>query len=128
MSLTGESTELSPQRLRADGASVNRRFNRAIKDNGGSGEVYQDAAVAETEELFGCSVNDLYQTTGGKRGRRDTLPEIVQHTYMHNEISCSRDLERQVGSIGGESQEEVNGKIVGRIRSKSRQNRDELEW
>ncbi|MEB3355958.1 MAG: hypothetical protein VKK04_04475 [Synechococcales bacterium] len=126
--MIGESTQLTPQRKRVDGATVNKRFNKAIKDNGGASTVYRDAVDAETDELFDCSVNDLYQATGGKKGHRETLPQAAQEAYIVNESVAANELERQIGSLGGETQEEVNSKIGGSVRQTSNQTRKWLPW
>ena len=128
LDLTGQSQELAPQRKRVDGAIVFRRFTQAIKDNGGDDEAYQQSIQAETEELFGCSVRDLYQATGGKRNRRDTLPQPAQEAYMVNESLSANELERQEGTIGGESQAEMNDKITGVVRQQAKRTRKWLPW
>ncbi|NEQ51432.1 MAG: hypothetical protein F6K11_15040 [Leptolyngbya sp. SIO3F4] len=111
-----------------DGALVNRRFNTSIKENGGAGDVYEQAAVAQTKELFGCTVNELYRETGGKKGRRDTLPQPAQEAYMVNESLAANELDRQIGTIGGESQDEVNSRILASVEQTSKQTRKWLPW
>ncbi len=128
MDLLAQSQELAPPRKRVDGAIVFKRFTKSIKDNGGNDEVYQDAIEAETDELFGCTVRELYQSTGGKRNRRDTLPQPAQEAYMVNESLSANELERMHGTIGGESQEEVNAQIVGLVRQQSKRTRKWLPW
>lgn len=128
LDLSGYSQELTPKRKRVDGAIVNRRFNKSIKDNGGGPNAYPKAVLAETEELFGCDLNTLYRETGGKKGRRDTLPQPAQEAYMVNESITANELERHVGSLGGESQEEVDAKIVGITRHQAKQTRKWLPW
>lgn len=128
LDLLSQSQELAPQRKRVDGAIVFKRFTKAIQENGGNDEAYQDAIQAETDELFGCTVQDLYQSTGGKRNRRDTLPQPAQEAYMVNESLSANELERQIGTIGGESQEEVNDKISGIVREQAKQTRKWLPW
>ncbi|NEP61211.1 MAG: hypothetical protein F6K31_30245 [Symploca sp. SIO2G7] len=128
MDLIGNSQELVPPRKRVDGAIVFRRFTQTIKDNGGDDEAYQLSIQAETEELFGCSVRELYEGTGAKRHRRDTLPQPAQEAYMVNESLSANELERLIGTIGGESQEEVNAQIVGKVRQQSKQTRKWLPW
>lgn len=128
LDLSGNSQELTPPRKRVDGAIVNRRFTKAIKDNGGRGEVFRRAIGVETDELFDCSVADLYKETGGKPGRRDTLPQPAQEAYMVNESLTANELERMIGTIGGEDQEEVNDRIVGLTREQAKQTRKWLPW
>lgn len=129
MDLLGQpSQELVPQRQRVDGAIVFKRFTGAIQRNGGDQDAYRDSVMAETEELFDCSVQELYRATGAKRNRRDTLPQPAQEAYMVNESLSANELERQEGSIGGETQEEVNDKITGVVRDQSKQTRKWLPW
>lgn len=128
LDLLGQGQDLTPQRQRADGATVFKRFTGAIKANGGDGDAYPEAINAETEELFDCEIEDLYRQTGAKLGRRDTLPAPAQEAYMVNESLSANELERQVGTIGGESQAEVNGKITGVVREQAKQTRKWLPW
>ena len=128
LDLLGRSQELAPQRKRVDGAVVFKRFSEAIDDNGGDKDAYRDAVEAETYELFDCTVRELYQGTGGKRNRRDTLPQPAQEAYMVNESLSANQLECQVGSLGGESQEEVNDQITGIVRQQAQQTRKWLPW
>ena len=128
LTTSGDSQDLTPKRKRVDGAIVNRRFNKAIKDNGGDGDVYSDAVITETEELFGCTLGELYQKTGGKRRDRSTLPQPAQEAYMVNESITANELERYIGTIGGEDQAEVNERIIGVVRQQSQQTRKWLPW
>ena len=73
-------------------------------------------------------MRELYQSTGGKRNRRDTLPQPAQEAYMVNESLSANELERMHGTIGGESQEEVNAQIVGLVRQQSKRTRKWLPW
>ncbi|MEO0374166.1 MAG: hypothetical protein AAF329_05950 [Cyanobacteria bacterium P01_A01_bin.17] len=110
--MLGQSQELAPQRERVDGAKVFKRFTRSIKQNGGDQVAYREAIVAETQELFGCEVEAIYRATGGTPNKRHTLPQPVQEAYMVNESLSANELDRQEGTIGGETQEEVNQKIT----------------
>jgi hypothetical protein len=115
-------------RDRSDGASVRRRFSQSIQANGGDSDAQRDATIAETEELFGCSPKDLYRGTGGKQPNRSTLPAPVQEAYMVNEVLSANELDRMEGTLGGDSQAEVNAKIVGVVREQSRQTRRFFPW
>lgn len=128
MDLLGQSQEPALQRKRVDSSTVFKRFTKSIRDNGGDDEAYQRSIQAETEELFGCSVRELYQGTGGKRNRRDTLPQPAQEAYMVNESLAANELERSVGGLSGETQEEVNNQITGIVRSQAKQTRKWLPW
>ena len=128
LDLSGQSQELTPPRKRVDGAIVFRRFTKSIKDNGGDEQVYPEAINTETIELFDCDVKDLYEQTGGKPGYRDTLPQPAQEAYMVNESLSANELERHIGTLGGESQEEVNNQIKAVVRQQSKQTRKWLPW
>ncbi|MEM9808312.1 MAG: hypothetical protein AAF959_23865 [Cyanobacteria bacterium P01_D01_bin.56] len=55
--------------------------------------------------------------------QRELVSVVVQDTHIaHETLACS-ELGRMEGTIGGESQEEVNGKIVGPARPTSRATR-----
>ena len=123
-----QSQELAPQRKRVNGATTFRRFTDTIKANGGDEEAYVRAVVTETNELFGCTVADLYKETGSKPNRRETLPHEVQQAYMVNETLSAYELERMEGTIGGESQDEVNDQINAVVREQSKQTRQWLPW
>ena len=128
LDLSGQSQELTPPRKRVTGAIVFRRFTQSIKDNGGDEQVYPEVINQETLELFDCDVKDLYEQTGGKPGYRDTLPQPAQEAYMVNESLSANELERLHGTIGGESQEEVNNQIKAVVREQSKQTRKWLPW
>jgi hypothetical protein len=126
LDLLEQSQPLAPQPERVDGAIVYKRFTKAIQENGGNAVAHRNAVIAETEELFGCSVRELYQATGGKRGRRDTLPQPAQEAYMVNESLAANELERHLGSLTGETQDELNDQIAGIVRGQ--QTRKWLPW
>ncbi|ESA32777.1 hypothetical protein N836_24510 [Leptolyngbya sp. Heron Island J] len=83
---------------------------------------------AETQELFDCNVRELYEQTGGKIRDRSSLPQPAQEAYMVNESLSANELERMHGTIGGETQEEVDDRIIGLVRQQSRQTRKWLPW
>jgi hypothetical protein len=91
MDLFGNSQDLVQQE-RVDGAIVNKDFNRVIKDSGGSNSAYGRAVQAETQELFDCDVDQLYQETGGRKGDRSTLPKEAQKGYIVNETLSTHRL------------------------------------
>lgn len=120
-----DNSQLS-QRRRVDGAMVNRDFRDAIHRNGGSQQVYPKAVIAETEELFDCTVNQLYRATGGKKGDRSTLPEAAQKAYMASEIRATHEL--QDATMDCETQAAVDGRIVGVTRNAAKETRRWLPW
>ena len=105
-----------------------RKFTDSIKANGGDADAIIDSITVETEELFGCSVRELYQATGGKKNDRSTLPEIVQRSYIANEALSSFELERMEGTIGGDDQDEVNDRINAVVKERSKKTRKWLPW
>ncbi len=115
-------------RERSTGATIFRKFTDSIKSNGGDADAIIDSITVETEELFGCSVRELYQATGGKKNDRSTLPEIVQRSYIANEALSSFELERMEGTIGGDDQQENNERISGTVRDVSKKTRKWLPW
>lgn len=120
----GGSSDLLPTDERVDGATVRKRFTKAIQDNGGSKKAQQMATEAESQALFDCTTAELYKRTGGNRrkGRR-TLPPAIQEGYLVNESICANHLEGRVGSIGGDTQGEVDGAIASEVDAKTRENR-----
>lgn len=128
MDLLGQSQELAPPRKRVDGAIVFRRFTKAIQANGGDEDAYQNSIVEETRELFDCEVDELYQGTGAKRGRRNTLPQAAQEAYMVNESLSANQLEQLEGTIGGDSQRDVNEHIQSVVKQQSQRTRKWLPW
>lgn len=91
MDLFGSSTELA-RHERVDGATVNRDFTKAIKNSGGSDKAYPRAIRAETQELFDCGVDELYEATGGRKNDRSTLPKEAQKAYLVSETLSAHRL------------------------------------
>ena len=128
LGLSEEPQPLPKPRKRVDGAVVFRRFTDSIKANGGDQDAYRRSIMTETSVLFGCSVRELYEGTGATFNRRETLPQEAQEAYMVNESLAANELERMEGTIGGESQKEVNSKIDAVVREQSKQTRKWLPW
>ena len=126
MDLLGDSQQLPPQRQRVDGAIVFRRFTSSIQASGGDQTCYRDSVVAETEELFDCSVTELYESTGGKINNRRTLPQYAQEAYMANESFAAHRLNATDFEPG--DQDDINQQIVDVVRNQSRQTRRWLPW
>ena len=47
---------------------------------------------------------------------------------MVNESLAANELDRQIGTIGGESQDEVNSRILASVEQTSKQTRKWLPW
>lgn len=57
-----------------------------------SARTYKAANAALTETLFDCTIDDLYEATGSKRGDRDSLPPSAQQAYFQAESFACEDL------------------------------------
>ncbi|MBP0017994.1 MAG: hypothetical protein J7647_10605 [Cyanobacteria bacterium SBLK] len=114
-----------PERKRVDGATVNRNFNRVIKDKGGTGKIYARSAEALTEEVMGCKTEALYEQTGAKEGDRSTLPERAQEALLTGEIVASHDLKDK--DISG-TRSQKNEQIVDSVRDSGRKVRKWFPW
>jgi hypothetical protein len=125
LSLFEESSELT-QHKRVDGATVYKGFQKAISDCGGSEDARKKAVGAETRELFDCTVNELYAGTGGKRGKRETLPEVVQEAYTVNETLSKHRL-NEMDNPGG-NQQQVDAQIVDTVADTAKQVRGWFPW
>lgn len=126
MNLLEENSQLSKRR-RVDGAIVNKDFRDAIHRSGGSQSAYPDAVIAETQELFDCSVQQLYKATGGKKGDRSTLPEAAQKAYMASEIRATHELDA-TEFYDCDNPSQVDTKIVETVRVTARETRKWLPW
>jgi hypothetical protein len=113
------------QQERVDGAIVNKNFNKAIKDSGGSNTAYGRAVQAETQELFDCDVEQLYQETGGRKGDRSTLPKEAQKAYIVNETLSTHRL-NDTDYQG--SQRQKDNEIVEDVADTARSVRRWLPW
>jgi len=126
LDLLEDNSQLS-QRRRVDGAIVNRDFRAAIHRSGGSQRAYPRAVIAETEELFDCGVDDLYQATGGRKGDRSTLPEAAQKAYMASEIRATHELD-DTEFYNCENNDQIDQRIVSTTREVAKETRRWLPW
>ena len=120
------SSQPLPETHRVDRVDVHHRFKAQIQKSGGSRGLYPRVIETETEELFGCDTDTLYNTVGGKPGNRDTLPPIAQDAYIHNEIDCTQQLKRQGRQPGNQRQRDRT--IVNTVRERSKKNKRLWEW
>lgn len=127
LSLLGDSEPLT-RHERVDGATVNQDFTRAIDRAGGSHRAYPQAVRAETEELFDCGVDELYQATGGRKGDRSTLPKEAQKAYIVSETLSTHRLDRQVRENNRDSQRQKDDRVVETVRVTAIQVRKWLPW
>ena len=115
-----------PEKHRVDHADVVKDFRDQLKDSGGGPRIYEKAVDAKTRELFGGSVQELYEGVGGKTGDRNTLPHSAQNAYMHNEIDCTQQLKRQGRQPGNQGRRDRT--IVNTVRERSKKNKRLWEW
>lgn len=120
MSLIGSSQALT-QHERVDSATVNKDFTQAIKQAGGSPRAFPRAVRAETQALFDCGVDELYEETGGRKGDRSTLPKEVQKAYMVSETLAAHRL----NACGGGKRDQ---EIVETVRDTAEHVRTWLPW
>lgn len=79
-----------------------------------------------TRELFDCSVDELYQETGGKKNNRSTLPKEAQKAYIVGETVATHDL-NDAGQFQG-NQDQVNRQVEGTVRDSSKKVRKLFPW
>lgn len=127
MTLFGDSQPLT-QHERVDGATVNKDFNKAIQDSGGSDRAYSRAIRAETQELFDCGVDELYEGTGGKKGDRSSLPKEAQKAYMASETLSTHRLNGDLKDTPSSSQKQRDDEIVETVRDTAEHVRRWLPW
>ena len=127
MSLLGDSQPLT-RRERVDSATINKDFTKAIQQAGGSSRAYPRAVRAETEELFDCGVDELYEETGGRKGDRATLPKEAQKAYMVNETISAHRLNHDVRGNNQGSQRQQDDQVVDTVRDTAIHVRKWLPW
>jgi len=115
-----------PVRTRVDGATVRKDFTRAIQDSGGDNIAQRNSTVEMTRELFDCSVDELYQETGGKKNNRLTLPKEAQKAYIVGETVATHDL-NDAGKFDG-NQQQVNRQIEDTVVDSSKKVRKLFPW
>ena len=127
LSLLGESQSLM-RHERVDSATVNKDFTQAIQQAGGSSRAYPRAVRAETERLFDCTVDELYEETGGRKGDRSTLPKEAQKAYMVSETLASHRLKRNLEGNNQGVQRQRDAQIVETVKDTATNVRKWLPW
>ncbi|MEO0375701.1 MAG: hypothetical protein AAF329_13950 [Cyanobacteria bacterium P01_A01_bin.17] len=125
--MLGESQSLT-RHERVDSATVNKDFTQAIQQAGGSGKAYPRAVRAETERLFDCSVDELYEETGGRKGDRSTLPKEAQKAYMVSETLAAHRLNQDLRGNTPGSQRQKDAQIVETVKDTASNVRKWLPW
>jgi hypothetical protein len=125
--LLGDSQQLT-RHERVDSATVNKDFTQAIQNAGGSSRAYPRAVRAETRELFDCGVDELYETTGGRKGDRSTLPKEAQKAYMVSETLSTHRLNQEVQENNHGSQRQKDDRVVETAQDTATHVRRWLPW
>lgn len=115
----GGSQDLT-QHKRVDGATVRKDLTKAVKDAGGTDEAIAKGTEKMTKTAFGCGTKELYKETGGKPGKRETLPAEVQKTYIIAETKATQDIKKN--EYTG-NQQKVDTEIVHTMEEAGKQTR-----
>ena len=125
--LPNSSAEITPHQ-RVDGATVYKDFTKSVKESGGSDRAIPRAVQAETQELFDCNVNELYEETGGKVGDRTSLPTEAQKAYMVNETLSKHVLDHEVKGTQTGNQKQKDETIVEVVKEVAKETRKWFPW
>jgi 23S rRNA pseudoU1915 N3-methylase RlmH len=90
--LNPDEAEAIAETRQINGALVNQRFNSAMSRHGVDGKGRAMATNAITEATLGCSTSELYNETGGTKGKRHTLPLSAQEALSVGEIAATHEL------------------------------------
>ncbi|MDX2098264.1 MAG: hypothetical protein SFW36_10855 [Leptolyngbyaceae cyanobacterium bins.59] len=112
-------------RSRVDGASIRKDFSATIQEKGGDSRTQAHATERMTRELFGCSTDELYQETQGRRGDRTTLPQDAQSAYIVGEVASTHQLKET--DIEGNPQQK-HQQIVDTVGETSRRVKGIFPW
>lgn len=99
-----------------------------MHDAGGDRRTYSKVVRAETQELFDCGVDELYEATGGRKGDRSTLPKEAQKAYMVNETLAGYRLHELEPPSPSASEPHDDHQIVEAVRDTSKSVRRWLPW
>jgi len=105
---------------------VRKDFARSIDEAGGSEAAYGVSTERMTRELFDCGSKELYESTGGKRRDRSSLPHEAQKAYIVGETAATHDL-KVMGRAAGDTSER-DAQIVESVGRSSRKARKLFPW
>jgi hypothetical protein len=120
-----DSSQPLVERQRVDGALVRKRYTQTIKEQGGTLRTYAEATEELTQTVMGCGTKELYQRTGAKQNKRETLPVVAQEALLGAEIVANHDLKQQ--EVSGDA-EARNDQIVSVARESGNKWRKMLPW
>lgn len=95
---------------RIDGIKARKDLASAVKNKGGDGECQARVVDIQTEQMFGCDLDTLYEGTGGKKGDRSTLPAEAQKAYQASDSVTAHAINNMPTQKG--TQEAKNSKIL----------------
>lgn len=124
LELFGGSQKLT-QHERVDGATVYKDFQQSMIDKQVSPEGRRKTVAAETQELFDCTIDELYKGTGGKKGDRSSLPKEAQKAYMVNETIATHRI--QESEFSG-NQKQRDDQATETVRETAKQTRKWFPW
>lgn len=99
-----------------------------MHDAGGDRRTYSKAIRVETQELFDCGVDELYEATGGRKGDRSTLPKEAQKAYMVSETLAGYRLRELESPSLSASEPRDDHQIVETVRDTSKSICRWLPW
>jgi hypothetical protein len=124
LDLFNSSQELTKHE-RVDGAIVYKDFQQSMLDKKVSAEGRRKAVVVETQELFDCTIDELYKGTRGKKGDRSSLPREAQKAYLVNETIATHRIN---DSEYSDSQKQQDDQVVETVRETAEQTRKWFPW
>lgn len=120
-----DDSETLLERQRVSGVTVRKNFTKTIQDKGGDSRCQARSTEALNQEVLGCGTRELYQKTGAKRNRRETLPERAQEALLAGEVIATHDLKQR--SIEGD-QNSRNQQIEDSVRGSGEKVRGLFPW
>lgn len=91
LDLLGEDQALVQQQ-RLTGAISNKLLAKEVKQRGGTKKTHAAINAIVTQEMLGCDTEQLYETTGGRPGHRDTLPLEAQEALQVGDVAARHEM------------------------------------
>ncbi|NEQ29358.1 MAG: hypothetical protein F6K28_62645 [Microcoleus sp. SIO2G3] len=94
LGLFGEDQALVPQH-RVDGATVQKALQAEVKQRRGNAKTHAQLNAIVTRNLLECSVDELYEQTGGVKNDRSSLPQEAQEALMVGDLAARHEIVTQ---------------------------------
>lgn len=116
------SSQKPVKKVRVDGIKARDDLEEAIANKGGNRQCQRQVVEIQTQLVFGCSVDEIYEGSGGKKGNRSTLPDEVQKAYITSDTVTAHAINSLPEASGTQEQDnklikeqtrEVNQKLAG---------------